>query len=79
MADQVAMEEDTAGLLLCVGLACLDIISVCSHYPVEDEDVRADKQEWRKGGNAANTLTVLRVFGREVELLGTLGSGSDTE
>ena len=76
MADHVV--ASSAGLL-CVGLACLDIINTCSRYPVEDEDVRADKQEWRKGGNAANTLTVLRVLGREVELLGTLGSGSDTE
>ena len=65
--------------ILCVGLACLDIINLCQRYPSEDEDVRADEQQWRKGGNAANTLTVLRMLNREGEFLGTLGSGMEAE
>ena len=65
--------------ILCVGLVCLDIVNVCPFYPKEDEDVRAEKQQWKRGGNAGNTLTVLRMLDREGEFLGTLGSGSETE
>ena len=66
--------------VLCVGLVCLDIVNYCERYPQEDEDIRATDQKWRKGGNAANTLSVLRLLGREkCDLLSTLGAGMETE
>lgn len=67
--------------VLCVGLVCLDIINSCDHYPQEDEDVRASDQKWRKGGNAANTLSVLCQLdsSKHCELLSTLGEGMETE
>ena len=73
------VETDDARRILCVGLVCLDIINVCPCYPKEDEDVRAEKQQRKRGGNAGNTLTVLRLLDREGEFLGTLGSGSETQ
>ena len=45
--------------ILVVGLTTIDIINVCDHYPVEDEDMQVTFQHWVKGGNAANTSTVL--------------------
>ena len=65
--------------ILCVGLACLDIVNICDHYPKEDEDIRAKDQQWRMGGNAANSCSVLSLIGRQCEFLGTLGSGIETE
>ena len=66
--------------VLCVGLVCLDIVNYCERYPQEDEDIRATDQKWRKGGNAANTLSVLRLLDREkCDLLSTLGAGMETE
>lgn len=71
--------------VLCVGLVCLDIVNTVDHYPKEDEDIRATGQKWAKGGNAANTLSVLAQLetpeegGRHCELLCTLGEGMETE
>lgn len=66
--------------VLCVGIVCLDIVNYCDRYPQEDDDIRATDQKWRKGGNAANTASVLRLLGREnCGLLSTLGSGMETE
>ena len=80
------MAEYTKGVL-CVGLVCLDIIYSVDHYPKEDEDIRASGQKWAKGGNAANTLSVLVQLEktqeegerRPCELLSTLGGGIETE
>ena len=69
----------TDNKILCVGLVCLDIVNYCAYYPAEDEDIRATNQKWHKGGNAANTASVLRMLGREVEFFGTLGTGVETE
>ncbi len=71
--------DKTSDKILCVGLVCLDIVNYCDHYPSEDEDVRASNQKWHKGGNAANTASVLRMLGRGVEFFGTIGSGMETE
>ena len=61
-------------------MCCLDIVNYCERYPQEDEDIRAIDQKWRKGGNAANTLSVLRLLDREkCDLLSTLGAGMETE
>lgn len=65
--------------ILCVGLACLDIVNTCKYFPKEDEELHADGQQWRMGGNAANSCTVLSLIGRQAEFLGTLGSGIETE
>ncbi|XP_003388714.1 PREDICTED: ketohexokinase-like [Amphimedon queenslandica] len=80
------MAADTKGAL-CVGLVCLDIIYSVDHYPKEDEDIRASGQKWAKGGNAANTLSVLVQLEktqeegekRPCELLSTLGGGIETD
>ena len=45
--------------ILGVGIATLDIINTVSHYPREDEEIRALTQRICRGGNATNTLTVL--------------------
>ena len=65
--------------VLCVGLVCLDIVNYCERYPLEDEDIRAKDQKWCKGGNAANTASVLRLLEREVEFISTVGTGMETE
>ena len=65
--------------VLCVGLLCLDIVNICSHYPEEDGDMRASDQQWRAGGNAANSSVVLSLLGRPTEFMGTLGRGVETE
>ena len=65
--------------VLCVGLLCLDIVNVCDRYPEEDSDTRARDQQWRAGGNAANTSAVLSLLGRRSQFLGTLGRGAETE
>lgn len=67
--------------ILCVGLACLDIVNSCDHYPIEDSDVRATGQKWSKGGNASNTLCVLTQLDSTVhcELLASLGEGMETK
>ena len=65
--------------ILSVGLLCLDIVNTCDSYPEEDGDVRARGQQWRSGGNAANSSIVLSLLGRPCEFLGTLGHGVETE
>ena len=68
------------GGVLCVGLVCLDVIYYCHRYPQEDEDMRAQGQAWSRGGNAANTASVLSLLGRtNCHFLGTLGAGVETE
>ena len=65
--------------ILCVGLACLDIVNHCDHYPEEDTDIRSEDQKWCSGGNAMNTSKVLALIGHHCELVGTLGGGMETE
>ena len=73
------LQTDSPRPILCVGLLCLDIVNTCDSYPGEDEDVRARAQQWRPGGNAANSSIVLSLIGRQCEFLGTLGRGMETE
>jgi len=49
--------------ILGVGVAALDIVNMVADYPAEDSEVRAEAQEVRRGGNAANLLDVLAQFG----------------
>jgi len=66
--------------VLFVGLSCYDVISICSTFPNEDEDVRVLDQALRRGGNASNSSTcfscLLKWSGKEtnrVEFFGTIG------
>lgn len=57
--------------ILCVGLCCLDIISVCKSFPKEDTDQRCLDYYWQRGGNASNSSTILALLRANVEFLGT--------
>ena len=59
--------------ILAVGVATLDIISSIDSYPPEDSEQRAVAQVWQPGGNAANSLGVLRQLGHHCRWAGTLG------
>lgn len=59
--------------ILGTGIAVLDIVNQVDGYPEEDSEVRALRQEIRRGGNAANTLTVLSQLGHHCHWAGTLG------
>ncbi len=65
------------GRILAVGNATLDIINVVDEYPHEDQEVRASSQQFRRGGNACNTLTVLSQLGNECSWAGTLADEPD--
>lgn len=65
------------GRILAVGNATLDIINVVEEYPKEDQEVRALAQQYRRGGNACNTLTVLRQLGHDCSWAGTLADEPD--
>ena len=58
--------------ILVTGIATLDIINRVSHYPREDEELRADDQQIRRGGNASNTCSVLVQLGDSCQLACTL-------
>ncbi|XP_061584745.1 ketohexokinase isoform X2 [Cololabis saira] len=61
--------------ILCVGLVCLDIISVVDKYPEEDTDSRCLLQRWQRGGNASNSCTVLSLLGAPCAFMGSLAAG----
>ncbi|XP_038149138.1 ketohexokinase isoform X2 [Cyprinodon tularosa] len=61
--------------ILCVGLVCLDIISVVDKYPEEDTDSRCLSQRWQRGGNASNSCTVLSLLGAPCAFMGSLAAG----
>uniref|UniRef100_A0A8B9V8F1 Ketohexokinase n=1 Tax=Anas zonorhyncha TaxID=75864 RepID=A0A8B9V8F1_9AVES len=61
--------------ILCVGLVCLDIISVVETYPAEDTDTRCLSQRWQRGGNASNSCTVLALLGAPCAFMGSLAPG----
>lgn len=58
--------------VLGVGVATLDIVNVVPYYPKEDVELRAERQEIRRGGNATNTLVVLSQLGHQCSWAGTL-------
>ena len=58
--------------ILSVGMACLDLISVCEKYPEEDSENLVEKHYWSRGGNAGNTSSVLSYLGADVEYFGVL-------
>ena len=65
--------------ILAVGNATLDIINVVDGYPHEDQEVRAQSQHRKRGGNATNTLVVLSQLGHECAWAGTLAAEPDAE
>jgi ketohexokinase len=58
--------------VLGVGIAALDIVNQVDRYPAEDDEVRALAQRRCRGGNAANTLSVLSELGHSCAWAGTL-------
>jgi len=65
--------------ILGVGIVTLDIINLVDHYPVEDEELRAESQVIRRGGNTANTLTVLSQFNHSCFWAGTIAEDLSTD
>ena len=65
--------------ILGVGIATLDIINSVDGFPSEDSEVRALQQRKSRGGNAANTLTVLNRLGHQCSWAGTLADDSASE
>ena len=65
--------------ILGVGIATLDIINEVSHYPAEDEEMRATTQRVSRGGNCANTLDVLSQLGHDCHLSATLADDPDSK
>lgn len=63
--------------ILAIGIATLDIINKVSHYPAEDSEVRAIHQQFRRGGNATNTLVVLSQLGHQCQWGGVLVNEPD--
>lgn len=63
--------------ILAVGIATLDIINSVSHYPDEDEEMRADAQCVVRGGNSTNTLEVLSQLGHQCSWAGVLADDTD--
>ncbi|XP_053878079.1 ketohexokinase isoform X3 [Malaclemys terrapin pileata] len=61
--------------ILCIGLVCLDIISMVDTYPLEDTDTRCLSQRWQRGGNASNSCTVLSLLGAPCAFMGSLAPG----
>lgn len=58
--------------VLGIGIATLDIVNEVDGYPEEDSEVRAIAQRICCGGNAVNTLSVLRLLGHRCEFGGVL-------
>jgi len=63
--------------ILAVGVATLDIINEVAAYPTEDAELRALDRRIVRGGNAANTLAVLRQLGHTCAWAGTLGRDAE--
>ncbi len=63
--------------ILGIGIATIDIINEVSHYPAENDEVRALTRQRTRGGNATNTLTVLAALGHHCQWAGTLVDDGD--
>lgn len=59
--------------VLVVGVAAWDIVNEVDAYPEEDAEMRARGQRVARGGNAANTVSVLSQMGHDCAWAGTLG------
>ena len=65
--------------ILAVGIATLDIVNTVESYPKENDEVRATSQRLCRGGNAANTLVVLRQLGNQCDWLGVLADDPSSQ
>lgn len=45
--------------ILCVGLAAVDFVATCNHFPQPDEKMRSTALQIQGGGNAANTACAI--------------------
>lgn len=63
--------------ILGIGNALIDIIHRVDHYPQEDEEIRANSQSVRLGGNVANSLQVLAQLGHEPAFLGVIAQDAE--
>ncbi len=68
--------SDGGKKIVCVGLACLDVVHVVASYPPEDTDLRTADQYSSTGGNACNSSSVLAELGQRCELFCTLADGA---
>jgi len=65
--------------VLCVGLVCLDQVTVVDTFPKEDTDQRSIDQYKVRGGNANNSCTVLAHLGFKPTYYGTLATGLEAD
>ena len=66
--------NETRRRILGVGVATLDLINTVDAYPAEAAEVRATAQRQARGGNCANTLTLLADLGHACTWAGTLAA-----
>ena len=55
-----------------IGNATFDIVLTVDGYPRENDEIRCRDRSFRRGGNVANTLVVLRQLGHSCSWAGTL-------
>merc|ERR1712037_203539 len=65
--------------VVCVGLVCLDLVTVVDHFPKEDTDMRSSAQYKVRGGNANNSCRVLAELGFPATFLGSLAGQGDAD
>ena len=65
--------------ILGVGIATIDIINYVESFPTEDSEIRAIKQEIKRGGNVTNTLAILSQLGHQCYWSGTLANETDAQ
>jgi len=63
--------------ILLTGIATLDIVNYVADYPNEDDEIRALGQDYRRGGNAANTASILSQYGHSCHLACTLANDTN--
>jgi len=64
--------------ILGIGIATLDIINTVDGYPPEDAEIRAIRQQVRRGGNCTNTLAVLSQLHHRCAWGGVLAEEPDS-
>lgn len=60
--------------ILGIGNSVLDIILTTSHFPHEDEEMRAVERKFQTGGNVNNTLYILSQLGHETSIITTISN-----
>ena len=71
--------RQSARRILGVGVATLDLINTVDDYPPEDAEVRASRQRRARGGNCANTLSILADLGHACTWAGTLAEDNGAD